>query len=40
MNESFILSLELMLKGMAAIFVVIIAIYGAVSLLQTLTKDK
>lgn len=40
MNTNFFLSLELMVKGMAAIFVVIIAIYAAVTLLQNLTKEK
>lgn len=40
MNQNFIISLELMVKGMAAIFFVIIAIYGAVSLLQKMTKGK
>lgn len=40
MNVDFLKSLDLMGKGMTAIFVVIIVIYLAVQLLLKLTGDK
>ncbi len=40
MNSNFYSSLELMGKGMLAIFVVIIAIYAVVSLLLNITKEN
>lgn len=40
MNSDFFSSLELMGKGMLAIFVVIIAIYAVVNILLTVSKGK